>query len=122
MNRKTVNILVFGIGMFMFLLRPYLVYRLTEYSSTDKNPVKSALLQRLVKKKDDHYESFEHTATEARSSKFSFQLLVRRISLFHFQNLLSTTAVCLTTLAMLTNVMLLWRSNHRYSFLSCFRI
>jgi len=115
--------MVFSIGVLMLLLRPYVVYRLTGYGNTDKNPVKSALLQRMIKKKDDHYECLENAAVEVRSSKFSFLLLVKRILSFHCRSTLPISANYLRAFAAMVSSMFLLRQRYRQcSLLSCFRI
>jgi hypothetical protein len=123
MNRKAVNIMVFSVGLLMLLLRPYVIYRITGHWNTDKNPVKSSLLQRLVKKKDEHYECRENDAVEVRSKKFCFRLPVKRLPSFDFRNLLPAAGFCLAVFAEMAAA--IWRirpGNHRYSLLSCFRI
>ncbi|MDN5283978.1 MAG: hypothetical protein JWR38_252 [Mucilaginibacter sp.] len=123
MSRKTVNITVLSIGMLMLLIRPYLVYQLIGYQVKDKNPVKTRLLQRLIKKKEDHFECYENTAEEARSKKFGFRLPVTPRPSFQLQSLFPATGLCLAAFAEMAAVILLISpGNHRYSFLSCFRI
>lgn len=57
MSRRTLNIGIFGIAVMMLLLRPYLVYQMTGAHARQGNPERAwSLLQRLVKKKDDHHE------------------------------------------------------------------
>lgn len=58
--KNRIGFYVFTLGVLMLLLRPYLVYQLT--AARDMDPARAfGLLQRLVKKKDDHHE--EQTAT-----------------------------------------------------------
>jgi len=123
MNRKAVNILVFGMGVLMLLLRPYLIYQLTGYGNRDKNPVKSILLQRMVKKKDDHFEYHENAAVEVRGSRFSFQSPTRQISFFPFVSSLPAAGYCLTSFAaIVADLLLIRQRTNRYCLLSCFRI
>jgi hypothetical protein len=120
MNRKAVNIMVFGIGLLMLLIRPYIVYQLTGYGDKEKSPVKSSLLQRLIKKKEDRYACHENEAVETSFPKFSFRLPVKSLSSLHFQlsqafnsTFFTETKAC---------VSLIRPGNHRHSLLSCFRI
>jgi hypothetical protein len=123
MNRKTVNIWIFGIGVLMLLVRPYLVYQLSGYSPAGKNPVKTALLQRLIKKKDDHFEWHDKATLEVRGRGYSFRMPVKRLPGFDFRNLLPSPVSRLTTFATITAKMLLISPvSNRYSLLSCFRI
>lgn len=123
MNRKTVNIWVFGIGVLMLLVRPYLVYQLSGYSQVGKNPVKATLLQRLIKKKDDHFEWHDKATLEVQGQGYSFRMPVKRLPGFYSFNSLQFPVSRLTTFAAITVKMLLIRPvSHRYSLLSCFRI
>ena len=123
MNRKAVNILVFGIGVLMLLLRPYLIYQVTGYGNRDKNPVKSTLLQRMVKKKDDHHDYHENAALEVRGCKFNFQLPAKQISFFYFGSSLPSTCYGLSAFAaMFTSILLIRQRKHEHCLLSCFRI
>lgn len=61
MNKRGLHIIVFTIVVLTILLRPYLVYRMTSGNALRTNPARAwNLLQRLVKKKDDHHGE-QHT-------------------------------------------------------------
>ncbi|MBB6112023.1 hypothetical protein HDF23_004796 [Mucilaginibacter lappiensis] len=123
MSRKAVHIMVLSIGMLMLLIRPYLVYQLIGYEIKDKNPVKTRLLQRLIKKKEDHFECYEQAAAEIRGKKFCFRLPVTPVPSFQFQKLHPAAGFCLAAFAeMAAGILLIRRGNHRYCLLSCFRI
>lgn len=112
-----------SIGMLMLLIRPYLVYQLTGYQVKDKNPVKTRLLQRLIKKKEDHFECYDNAAAEFRSKKFCFRIPVILRPTFQLQRLLPAVDFCFATLSGMAAMVLLIRpGNNRYSLLSCFRI
>jgi len=53
---KKIHLFVFALGVLMLLLRPYLVYQMTAGDNV-KNPERAwSMLQRLIKKKDEHHE------------------------------------------------------------------
>lgn len=55
-NKQAANVLLFTIAVIALLLRPYFVYQLTENLHITKDPIAvNSLLQRLIKKKDDHH-------------------------------------------------------------------
>jgi hypothetical protein len=55
-NKRTVNVIVFALTVIALLLRPYFAYQLIENQNLTKDPaVVNSLLQRLIKKKDDHH-------------------------------------------------------------------
>jgi len=55
-NKRTINILIFTLAIIALLLRPFFFYQLTESQNLIKDPVAAnTLLQRLIKKKDDHH-------------------------------------------------------------------
>lgn len=115
--------MAFTIGVLMLLIRPYLVYQLTGGGNMDKDPVKSTLLQRLIKKKDEHIELHESATVETRAPKFSFSRPVKQLLSFHFRNLLSPTHFCQGVFTVATSTMLILKLvKHRHSLLSCFRI
>ncbi|HEX8022931.1 hypothetical protein [Mucilaginibacter sp.] len=123
MSRKTVNIWIFAIGVIMLLVRPYLVYQLSGYSQAGKTPVKASLLQRLIKKKDDHFEWHDKATLAVQGRGYSFKMPVKRLPGFDFRKLLQSPVSRLTTFATITAKMLLISPvSHRYSLLSCFRI
>ncbi|SDD35176.1 hypothetical protein SAMN05216464_101497 [Mucilaginibacter pineti] len=57
MNRQRhFQVLVFSFALLVVLLRPYAAYRIARRSDMAKDPVKAnSLLQRLIKKKDEHH-------------------------------------------------------------------
>ncbi|UOE47497.1 hypothetical protein MTO98_24110 [Mucilaginibacter sp. SMC90] len=123
MNKKAVHIVVFSIGLLMLLVRPYLVYQLTGRPGTDKNSVKSVLLLRLIKKKEEHYDWNETTGLEASAKRYSLRFIPKPSLSFQFRNLFTllrsaTMALVAATLA----ISFTHPDNRRLSFLSCFRI
>src|ERR1700712_2289877 len=62
-SKNSYQILLFSFAVLMVLLRPYTAYRISMRSDIASDPVKiNSLLQRLVKKKDDHHISMaDHT-------------------------------------------------------------
>ncbi|MGN8070387.1 hypothetical protein [Mucilaginibacter sp. SG564] len=123
MSRKSINIIFFSLSVLMLLIRPYLVYHLTGHSIKDKNPVKTSLLQRLIKKKEEHYEYREIAAAETHHKKFSFRIPVNPLSFFQVKNALPVSGFYLVIFTGLTSVILGNRyGNQRYGLLSCLRI
>jgi len=123
MSRKAASIIFFSLALLMLLIRPYLVYQLTGHEMKDKNPVKTSLLQRLIKKKEDHYGCRESVAVETRSKKFSFRLPANPLPSFQLKSLLPTSGFCLIALTGIAATILGLRyGNQRYSLLSCLRI
>lgn len=62
MDRKNrIGIFIFTLGVFLFLLRPFLIYQATSVDNYKTNPAHtSSLLLRQIKKKDDnHYQLAE---------------------------------------------------------------
>jgi hypothetical protein len=83
MNRRVNCILIFALGTMMLLLRPYMIYQLTQKNALTNDPVKAySLLQRLVKKKDEHHEFTEVMATVNQRLKFSFRLPIVGVKAF----------------------------------------
>jgi hypothetical protein len=123
MNRKTVNILVFSIGVLMLLLRPYLIYQLTGGDNVKKNPVKTSLLQRLIKKKDDYFGWHDKATVEERAPAHDFRLPVKCLSTIYAQYQSQLPAGYLAFLVTTTATALFYRkANITPSLLSCFRI
>lgn len=55
-KRHNIHLLAFSFAILMVLLRPYAAYRITSQAGFIKDPVKiNNMLQRLVKKKDEHH-------------------------------------------------------------------
>jgi len=57
MDRKNrIGIFIFTLGVFLFLLRPFLIYQATSVDNYKANPAHtSSLLLRQIKKKDDNH-------------------------------------------------------------------
>jgi len=56
MSRRKYRIILFSFGVMMILVRPFMAYQLSTTSDFGKDPQRIYnLLQRLVKKKDDHH-------------------------------------------------------------------
>jgi hypothetical protein len=54
--RRLIDISIFSIAVIMLLLRPFMVYQIIQSPALSKNPAATwSLLQRLIKKKDDHH-------------------------------------------------------------------
>jgi hypothetical protein len=67
-GRTRIGFHIFMLGVLVLLARPYLAYRLT--AARDMTPARaSSLLQRLVKKKDDHHEDQANAGSAMLSSK-----------------------------------------------------
>jgi len=55
--KNRIGIFIFTLGVFLFLLRPFLIYQATSADSYKADPVRaSSLLQRQIKKKDDNHD------------------------------------------------------------------
>jgi hypothetical protein len=122
MSKKAVNIMVFSIALIMLLLRPYVIYQLTGQANADRSPVKTSLLQRLIKKKEDHYQWDENAVTEIRSSTFSFRPAVKQLPSFYLQNVSAATFLLTLLAAITAAALLVGPVSNRYSLSSCFRI
>jgi hypothetical protein len=57
-NKRTTDIIIFSIAVLLLLLRPFVVYQIAETPKFSGDPVAAnSLLQRLIKKKDDHHST-----------------------------------------------------------------
>ena len=123
-NKSAWRLLIFITGAVMLLLRPYFVYQMTSQRSLRDNPAKAySLLQRLVKKKDDHHEAQDNPLTETRRNRFRFQSPVKLNQ--HFYSGLSATRIILHPVISGRQSYITFQiqpKNHRYRFLSCFLI
>lgn len=124
MNKRVYSILIFALGTMMLLLRPYLIYQLTQKNALTNNPVKVySLLQRLVKKKDEHHEFTEIMATVNQRSKFLFQLPIVWVKAFlacigAFSSFLSAKITQISVFS----VFQIRPENHQYRLVSRFQI
>ena len=124
MNKRVYSILIFVLGTMMLLLRPYMIYQLTQKNALANNPVKAySLLQRLVKKKDEHHEFTEVMATVNRRSKFSFQLPIIWVKAFWacIGTFLSFLSIKITQISIFS-VFQIRPENHQYRLISRFQI
>jgi hypothetical protein len=124
-NIKAWKILVFTMAVTMLLLRPYLVYQMTGQRVLHSDPAKAySLLQRLIKKKDDHHqEAGDNTLAETRHLRFSFQPPVKLHQRFYIGKNVISTSQRLFLPGLLANTVFSVRpENHRYRILSCFQI
>lgn len=56
MCKRTGHIILFSFGLLMVLLRPFMAYQISSRADFSRDPQKvHSLLQRLIKKKDDHH-------------------------------------------------------------------
>ncbi|MBB5619335.1 hypothetical protein HDE69_000371 [Pedobacter cryoconitis] len=64
MDRKNrIGIFIFTLGVFLFLLRPFLIYQATSIDNYKANPAHtSSLLLRQIKKKDDNHDQLADVA------------------------------------------------------------
>lgn len=123
MNRKTVNTIIFGIGVLMLLIRPYLVYQLSSSVNSGKYSVKLSLLQRLIKKKDDHFQWHDKAIFEIRGCRFSFIPPVKQLSAFYLQGgFQSSIYYSILFASAFAGISCFRQANNRHSILSCFRI
>lgn len=80
--RNPVRVLIFSFAVLTVLLRPYAAYRISMRPDIAADPVKvNSLLQRLVKKKDDHHTVIDDDRSATLPSK-TFRLLPAVLSLF----------------------------------------
>jgi hypothetical protein len=69
-DKKSIQILVFSFAVFMVLLRPYAAYQISKHAGFASDPVKVYdLLQRLIKKRDEHHIIEQSAFTAVRQSK-----------------------------------------------------
>lgn len=120
MSKRVCNLLVFTIGVIMLLLRPYIIYQLTQKTAANDPAKTYRLLQRLVKKKEDHHEFTETAATVTQRSRFSFQPVVLRIKAALYS--LASVFTFLSLMLQAVSYCRIAPQNHRYRLVSCFRI
>jgi hypothetical protein len=124
MDRKAWNIFIFTVGVLMLLLRPYMIYQLTKQSNLRNDPVNVYnLLQRLVKKKDEHHETAEVADLQSRQSKTTFRLPVSWVHIL--RSFIDPIVALLSLSGILATMSVLLRArpdNHRYRLISCFQI
>jgi hypothetical protein len=54
--KRLIDVSIFTVAVIMLLLRPFMVYQMTQSPALSKDPAATwSLLQRLIKKKDDHH-------------------------------------------------------------------
>ncbi|WP_183577831.1 hypothetical protein HDF18_10580 [Mucilaginibacter sp. X5P1] len=88
-NKRTTNIIVFTIAVIALLLRPFFFYQISLKQNIVKDPVAvNSLLQKLVKKKDDHHALYtgEFSAIQGVGRKipppFSSGIAKKRFNIF----------------------------------------
>jgi hypothetical protein len=103
MNRQTFNNIIFGLSVIMILLRPFIAYQISIQSSFTKDPQKViSLLQRLIKKKDEHHEYAEVEISESRNRQVIFARPLNILNRFiDFLQLLSSTLLKIKSSAMI---------------------
>jgi hypothetical protein len=108
----------------MILLRPYAAYQLSTRANISSDPMKvQALLQRLIKKKDEHHEAQELLGTENRSPRFIFISPVLPVNnLAHFFCSFFFFLTILTFCRQAVAAFYICPENHRYRLISCFQI
>jgi hypothetical protein len=123
-NKSAWKILVFAAAVVMLLLRPYIVYQMTSQKALADNPAKAySLLQRLVKKKDEHHEVPGNTFAETRRFGFSFKPAVKLHQRFYPDLCITMPILRSFKQKPLANTVFRIRpENHRYRFLSCFQV
>lgn len=122
MQQLNRHILVFAIGVLMLLARPYLIYQITGNAACRQNPSATcSLLQRLVKKKDDHHDEQMTIGTAELRSSSTFVHPQRRLL-----NMLSRLLQLLfppfaaTIITFISTISLIQR--RRYQLVSCLLI
>jgi len=77
-SSRTYHRLIFTFGVMVFLLRPFLGYLVIGGGGTASNPLRiSQLIQRLVKKKEEHHEPEAEAIQELSQSQYARPLPVR---------------------------------------------
>nr|WP_067057407.1 hypothetical protein [Mucilaginibacter sp. L294] len=122
MTRRRFNIWFFSIGVLMLLARPYLAYQMSAANATAENPAKAwNLLQRLVKKKDEHHEiQADGAAILAETSCLAIHPLRRLLNTFFTS--LTVSAKIILSATVLNSNFLLPANRYRYRLSSCFLI
>lgn len=121
-SKNRIGYWIFTFGVLMLLLRPYLVYQVAAADSRQANPARAwSLLQRLVKKKDDHHEQFaDHEAVFTDTRKRSVMPVRRTFHLLR-QFLANLPGISLTV-PLLSSKFHLPVQTHRYRLTSCLLI
>jgi hypothetical protein len=77
MGNRNTSIFIFTFVVLMVLLRPYAAYQISSRADMASNPVKvNNLLQRLVKKRDEHHTAALGDFSAVQPSKSTFVLPV----------------------------------------------
>lgn len=121
-SKNRIGFWIFTLGVLMLLLRPYLVYRATAADSRQANPASAwSLLQRLVKKKDDHHEQqADGTAMLAEAERSGIRPVLRLLGMI--SRLLNVfPRIALADLMVIVKFRLPVRT-HRYRLSSCLLI
>lgn len=119
-RRGTICLIIFGFGVLMILSRPYLVYAMTSGDIAKSNPTRTwRLLQRLIKKKDDHHEYHAEPAIITAQAQ-AIARPVRKMTRFLYRPVVINKAFSVKQGCLSKTLILAQR--HRYLILSCFLI
>ena len=120
-SRRFFHILVFTFAVSMVLLRPYAAYQISMRHDTAGDPIKvNSLLQRLIKKKDEHH-AFSDENWEAITSAKTADPLPLVVLLSFFQTLAYAFAALKKQGRALNTIQFF--SRHKYYLsLSCIRL
>ena len=120
-NRNTFKVLVFTFVVLTVLLRPYAAYCISTRADMSANPAKVYnLLQRLIKKKDDHHNVTVHEFSVVQPPKRDFVIPVV-LHLF-FYSLSFLTIVSLKRYWEANKVFRVFTGNNYYKLISRFQV
>ena len=118
---NTFKILIFTFVVLTVLLRPYAAYCISTRADVSANPAKVYnLLQRLIKKKDDHHNVAEHEFSLVQPSKKDFVIPVV-LQLF-FCSLSFLSIVSLKRYWEANKVFRVFTGNNYYKLISRFQV
>jgi formylmethanofuran dehydrogenase subunit E len=122
-GKNTIRLIIYTFGVLTILLRPFVVYSVSVHADFAGKPERTyRLLQKLVKKKDEHHEADAETIVENRQSKY-FLLIPQKLfeRLFDFVSRL-TRVSAESLLSPATRTYGSPTSNPIYCLISCFQI
>lgn len=119
-RRAHIGIIIFAIGVLTVLCRPYFVYVIASGHLAKANPVKTwRLLQRLVKKKDDHHDYVAEPAVITNQLRATVLPVVKLSRVLRYTGNNSKLVATNQTSLHKTLIPI---QRHRYLLMSCFLI
>lgn len=121
-TKNNTGLVVLILGLMMLLVRPYVIYNMTAANRFAGNPARAwSLLQRLVKKKDDHHAEEGSPVATVGVSRFVINP-VRRLVVAFFAIFVSGVSFKGQSLIRETSSIFLPGQRYRYRAISCLLI